>query len=162
MTTVGLGLTAIRGKLNTLTAKLKLVFKTGWATNLTTAGALLGTFLSAQVLPGETFFMSKPQYITLNLLFALVILFASAVHNNVPYGLVFLLASAATLGAGLGELATVILIVQEMGFQGSVPVGGVRAVQVVLVALAAFVTLGAGYNALKNIWDPEIEKTGTA
>jgi hypothetical protein len=162
MTAVGLGLTAIRGKLDTLTEKLELVFKTGWATNLTTAGALLGTFLSAQVLPGETFFMSKPQYITLNLLFALVILFVSAVHNNVPYGLVFLLASAATLGAGLGELATVILIVQEMGFQGSVPVWGVRVVQGVLVALAVIVTLGAGYNALKNIWDPEKKKTGTA
>ena len=161
MAVTGLAYTLLKGKGSMLGDKLDLVFKTGWATNLTTVGALLGTFLSAQVLPADTFFVSKPQYITLNLMFALVILFSSAAHNNVPYGWVFLLASAATLGAGLGELATVVLLVQEMGFQGSVPVWGVRAIQVVLVLLSAIVTLGAGYNALNKIWTPEVKETGT-
>jgi hypothetical protein len=50
MTVVGLVLTALFGRPGGLTEKLDLVFKTGWATNLTTAGVLLGTFLSAQVL----------------------------------------------------------------------------------------------------------------
>jgi hypothetical protein len=105
--------------------------------------------------------MSKPQYITLNLLFALVILFASAVHNNAPYGWVFLLASAATLGAGLGELATAILLIQEMGFQGSVPVVGVRVVQASLGLLAAVVTVGAFRQAPRNIWNERKTETGT-
>ena len=158
---VGLIRTRSRGKWSSLKTKLTFVFKTGWATNLTTTGVLLGTFLSAQVLPGETFFMSKTQYITLNLMFGLFVLFASAIHNSLSYGWVFLAASAVTLGAGLGELATVILLVQEMGFQSSVPVGGVRIIQAVLIALTAIVTVEALDNALTRIWDPTIDKTGT-
>jgi hypothetical protein len=163
MTVLGLLITKFfaGGRPDGLGEYLGLQVKTGSAANLTTAGAILGTFLSAQVLPNDTFFISKEQYITLNLIFGLVFLFSSALHNNIPYGLMFLISSAAILGAGLGELATVCLLVQEIAFQGSMPASFVGPIQLTLVLVSFIMTVVAGYRALSDIWDEEVTERGT-
>jgi len=137
-----------------LSDKLPFEFKTGWAANLTTTGAILGTFLSAGVLPNDTVFISKEQYISLNVLFGLMLLIAGVVHNAFQSGRSFLWAYALTLGAGVGELITALLILEEIGFQHSMPTLIVRGVQIVLVAAAYFVTTVASSDAVKRIKTP--------
>ncbi len=128
-----------------------LQFKDRWVANLTGAGAILGTVLSAGVLPNDTFFMAKQQYLALNVLFGLIILLATVLSNIVGTARTFWLASAAVVGAGVGEVITLLFILKEMQFQGSMPGGGVLAVQITLLLASLFIIFFARRNVIKEI-----------
>ncbi len=137
-----------------LNEELPFEFKAGWASNLTTTGAVLGTLLSASVLPSDTVLMSKAQYVSLNVLFGLVLLFAAVWHNQGQTGTSFLWAYAFTLGAGIGELITTLLILLEVGYQESMPREVVHIVQFVLLPVAGWVTWTATNKAITKIETP--------
>lgn len=113
-------------------------FSKSWASNVTVIGALLGTILSAGVLP-EVTTTPKATYAGLNLLFAVVIVVAPflyratqsvvAVHQTTAetepqyqgYVWSFLVSSALTLWAVVGELATIGLLFDEIRTGRSMP-----------------------------------------
>jgi hypothetical protein len=128
-----------------------LQFKDRWVANLTGAGAILGTILSAGVLPNDTFFMFKQQYLALNVLFGLIILLATVLSNMVGTARAFWLASAAVIGAGVGEVITILFILKEMQFQGSMPGGGVLATQITLLLASPFIIFFARRNMIGEI-----------
>ncbi len=137
-------------------------FSTSWASNLTVVGALLGTILSAGALPDETA-VSKATYAGLNLLFGVLILVAPLVYTATRrptyvhrrtakaaepqyLGVVFffLVASALTLGAVLGELATVLQLFREIRTANSLPVAAVWLMGVLVVAAALLLVRYSG------------------
>ncbi len=142
-----------------LFGKLDFDIKGGWASTLTTTGAVLGTFLSAGILSEDTFFMAKGQYIALNVIFGLVIVLSYVLFRLLQYGLTLLVAGALILGAAAGELATVCFLLYELAFQGvlstsDVPLLGISIgslMQIVLACTAVVVTLLAGWKALETI-----------
>jgi hypothetical protein len=102
-----------------------------WASTLTGIGALLGTVLTAGVLPDETQTLSSESYAFLNVLFGMLILMAGLIYTiwhkkGVDAGKeqisvkVFLWLAVFTLWATLGELLTVVLLVGEMELHGTV------------------------------------------
>ena len=124
-------------------------FTDSWASTLTAVGALLGTILGAGVLPEETQRLSNAAFAGLNLLFGVLIVLAAFVYNatrqptkkngkeEVQYqGYVwsFLLASAMTLWAVLGELATMFLLLAEIQAEGSMSAPPILVFQSVLAA----------------------------
>jgi hypothetical protein len=137
-----------------LDEELAFEFKSGWASTLTTTGAILGTLLSAGVLPSDTVVLSKEQYISLNLLFALVLVLAAVWHNLTQNGRSFLLAYALTLGAGFGEMITALLVLHEIGFQGSMPKLIVYLIEGILIVAAIVATRAAYKSAIKKIVTP--------
>jgi len=133
-------------------------FSKSWGSNLTVVGALLGTILAAGALP-DTTSLSKQTYAGLNLLFGVLILVAPLVYTATQtpvsvnrtktlkepqyqgYVVSFLIASAITLWATLGELATVTLLFNEIRTARSLPaasVGLLIAVVGVSAALLCF------------------------
>jgi hypothetical protein len=138
-------------------------FSTSWASNITVVGAVLGTVLSASVLPHETHYISKDGYTILNLLFGIIVVAAPFVFSAtriakvtpgaVPKfkGLVlgFLAACLFTLWGVLGELATVGLIFREIQLAGSFPSSvvyllyGLLVIAIVLTYFYAVGTTGA-------------------
>jgi hypothetical protein len=113
-------------------------FSKSWASNITVIGALLGTIISAGVLPAQTA-LPKATYAGLNLFFGALILVAPFVYTATQKevspdrprrpqepryeGRVywFVAASGLTLGAVLGELATIFLLFREIQTGGSMP-----------------------------------------
>jgi hypothetical protein len=112
-------------------------FSGSWASTLTVLGALVGTILSAGVLPDETERLSKASYTALNLIFATLIVVAPVIYaatrrpkdtklkpgdsadeaEDIQYqGYVwsFLLASGIVIWAVVGELATIGLLLAEL------------------------------------------------
>jgi hypothetical protein len=155
-------------------------FGKSWASTLTTVGALLGTVLSAGVLPGDTQSLSKPAYAALNLFFGMLILIAGFVYTatrrpkettntsgvkQVQYqGHVwsFLLASFVTLWAVLGELVTLWFLLTEIGVQGTLSRGPLHIFQGVLLLaglLALFYAWRSIAQIVKTQTDLETQKT---
>lgn len=128
-------------------------FKSGFVAPLTTATAILGTVLSTTVLPNDTFFMPKGEYAALNVLFGLVALVAAVIHNNYDTKRSFWVAAGLTLGAASGEIITVLFILKEMGFQGSLPAQIVWIFQILLFVTGIGLILMA-----KNKVADEIDK----
>ena len=124
--------------------ELDFDMKGGWASNLTTAGAVLGTVLSAGLLPDDPFFMSKSQYIALNVVFALALILAYLIYRLFPHGVVLLFAGAIVLAAAAGEIATVCLILYEITFRGVLPPQIVPYMQLALIAAVLLATFVAG------------------
>jgi hypothetical protein len=107
-------------------------FSKSFASTITVVGAVLGTVLTASVLPEEPELLSKQQYTALNLVFGAMIVLAGVVYaateapakNSTPTpgeerkyeGFVwsFLLATGLVMWAVLGELACLLLIVSEL------------------------------------------------
>jgi uncharacterized membrane protein YecN with MAPEG domain len=125
-------------------------YSQSWASTLTVVGALLGTVLSAGVLPDELDLFTKAGYAGLNIFFGMLVLFAPLVYaafqkrllpdkDGVPQyeGTVraFAVASVATLWGVFGELVTVGLLFREIEKAGSLPSWLVWALGVVLVVL---------------------------
>jgi hypothetical protein len=116
-----------------LTAKMGPVnwkFGDSWASNLTAAGALLGTVLGASLLAERRLYVSKDWFTALNLYFGALVVVAPFVYASIrvakkPYpagdkepeyvGFVgtFLLCCAITLWAVLGEVLTIGLFLME-------------------------------------------------
>jgi hypothetical protein len=135
-----------------LRSKQKFDIKTGWASNLTTVGAILGTVLAAGVLPEDTFFMSKSQYVSLNMAFGIVILVVTVVQSILSFGLTYLLSCAVTLAAGFGELIVVLLLLEEVALQGTMSQSTVQLLQRLLVFVSVLVTLAAFFNVAWSIY----------
>ncbi len=111
-------------------------FSESWASTFTLVGALLGTILAqADVVPEPTLFLSNAAYGGLNLLFAVITVLAPLLYNTVRgiqdppddtagqepkepqyQGFVwsFLLASAMTFWAVLGELGAMYFLFREI------------------------------------------------
>jgi hypothetical protein len=129
-------------------------FSKSWGSNLTVIGALLGTILSAGALPDETA-TAKETYAGLNLLFGVLIVVApllytatqtpNVVHRTKTlkepqyegYVLSFLIASAVTLWATIGELTTVVLLFREIQTGRSLPDAAVALMAVLAVVAGA-------------------------
>jgi len=113
-------------------------FSRSWGSNLTVIGALLGTIISAGVLPRDSS-VSKETFAALNLLFAALIVLGPFIYNATRtrvdarrsaviaepqfQGFVwsFLVATAITLWAVLGEIATTFAIFSELQSADAVP-----------------------------------------
>jgi hypothetical protein len=110
-------------------------FKTSWLSNITAAGAVLGTLLStSQLLPSTLAHLTQTSYATLSIFFGLVILVVPTVYNasvrvtkvageteDAPHGRVgaLLASSALALFAVSGELLVAWLITDELKLAGS-------------------------------------------
>jgi Raf kinase inhibitor-like YbhB/YbcL family protein len=103
------------------------------------------------VLPNDTFFLSKQQYLALNVLFGLIILLATVTSNIVGTARAFWLTSAATVAAGVGEVITVLFMLKEMQLQGSMPWGGVFATQIAIILASPFILFFARKNVIEEI-----------
>lgn len=128
-------------------------FSASFASTLTVFGSLLGTILSANVLPSTTL-VPASTYTGLNLMFGVIVIVGPLiytatqttveVHRGSPLaepqyqGTVwgFLVATALTLWAVIGELATIGLVLNEIRRAGSLPAVALW-VMVVLLAISA-------------------------
>jgi hypothetical protein len=127
-------------------------FTRSWASNVAVGGAFLSTVLALSVLPDQTKHLSRTAYAILNVLFALLagsapLLFNFArkpiLHNDqggvqVEYqGFVFffLLASAATICAAVGQMLTVMFLIGELSDAGLIAklLGGVLQIFIVIL-----------------------------
>ena len=102
-------------------------FSESWASNLTVVGAILGTVLSANVLPPKkTVVMAPDGYTALSLLFGILVVLAPFLYTAFRKGRprptgpeyrgrngAFLVASALTVWATCGQIATVGLVLYE-------------------------------------------------
>jgi hypothetical protein len=114
-------------------------FSKSWASNVTVVGAILGTVLSAKILPASPTVIATPNgYTALSLLFGALVVVAplvfTALRSGRPSamdtviegkGWAFLLASEVTLWGVIGELATVGLILYEAKRAHTLPLGAV-------------------------------------
>jgi hypothetical protein len=115
-------------------------YSTSWASTFTLVGALLGTILAQSgVVPEPTHYLPRAAYAGLNVVFAMVTVLAPFLYTALsrvehPHsrtglrrpqyqGFVwsFLLATALTLWAVLGELITVSVLLSEIGAGGALP-----------------------------------------
>jgi hypothetical protein len=115
-------------------------FSKSWGSNITVLGALLGTLLASGALPDPPS-IPKPTYAGLNVLFGVLVLVAPLVYtatqspvevhmtnpNKEPqyqgYVGSFLVSSAVTIWAVVGELITVALLFREIERAKSLPTG---------------------------------------
>ncbi len=135
-----------------------------WASTLTVVAAVLGTIVGAGVLPATTHYVSKGGFTGLNLFFGVLAVAAPFAFNSARvvtnltaqvkelkyegYVWSFLLSSALTLWAVLGELATLGLLFAELEWAGSlsrvalIPIGVAIAVAIVGVLYYAWRSIG--------------------
>jgi hypothetical protein len=118
-------------------------FRKAFVSALTTAGVLLGTALTAGVLPADTFFISKEQYASLNVLFGLIVVFAGLIYNASTKRITLIRVAAVTLGAAFGEVLTMVFILREMAIQASLPWIVVLVMQILLVGISVPVSISA-------------------
>jgi hypothetical protein len=113
-------------------------FSKSWASNITVVGAIVGTVLSAKVLPASPTVVATPNgYTALSLLFGALVVVAPLVFTALRSkpsamdvtvegkGWAFLLASALTLWGVIGELVTGGLILYEAKHGNTLPLGAV-------------------------------------
>lgn len=115
----------------------ELEFSKAFASTLTAVGALLGTIISASVLPEDTVNLSKEGFTGLNLTFGIAIAVAGIVYSAMQksfvessadgkkrewklkgYTIPFLLASLITVWAVFGEIWTMWRLFEELGRAG--------------------------------------------
>lgn len=133
---------------------LSFDFKTGLVIPSTAAAAILGMFVSTTILPSDTFFMSKGQYATLNVVFGLVALVAGIVYNNHRKGWIFLIGAGLALGAAGGEAVAIWFVLKEMAFQGSLPAGGAIFFQIAVAATWLLISIFALRKVVTEINKP--------
>ncbi|HVE45667.1 MAG TPA: hypothetical protein VNA57_02810 [Acidimicrobiales bacterium] len=115
-------------------------FSESWASTLTAVGALLGAILGTGVLPPNGRYLSSREFVLLSLLFGFLVFLAPFIYKattspaeapdpgeSVPaepvfegWVATFLLATAVTLWAALGELATLGFMAAELAPGGTV------------------------------------------
>ena len=132
-------------------------FSKSFASTLTAVGALLGTIISAGVLPEETVNLSKGAYVGLNLTFGIAIVIAATLAGLAfkPKGVrgksgnewkveslvwPFLLAGLVTLWAVFGEMYTLFWLIGELGPGDGFTLFGIDVLRGLLIvgALALF------------------------
>jgi len=123
-------------------------FSTSWASNFTVVGAILGTTLSAQILPSTTVVLPSPNdYTSLSLLFAVLVVVAPFVYSGLlltsdasgTQGQCWelLVACSLTLWGVIGELGTVGLVFYEAQHAHELAQGAVVPLWIVLGAAIA-------------------------
>jgi hypothetical protein len=134
----------------------ELEFSSSFASALTAVGALLGTIITAGVLPEETVHFSKAGFTGLNLTFGIAILVAAIVYSGLQRSFVeeeggkkewklkgfvipYLLAALITLWAVFGEVWTLGKLVEELGEGQGFSNLAVTMIQVMLIAAVAMV-----------------------
>ena len=128
----------LRNRLATkITVNLDL--KDSWASKIAAVGGILGTVLAASILPEATFLLAKEQYIALSVLFGLLVVFATVMHNVLQRVGSYLFASVVTIGAAWGQIVTAILLFEEVGIQGTMSPFGVRLLQALFIVAAGLV-----------------------
>ena len=133
-------------------------FSASFGSTLTVFGSLLGTILSASVLP-DTSSAPPGTYAALNLLFGVIVVVAPFIYTATQkpeqvhqdstitepqyqgYVRWFLIATVMTLWAVIGELATIGLVFNEIRAGGSMPAIVLWVLVVVLVASGGFLFL---------------------
>jgi hypothetical protein len=135
---------------------LEFKFSESFASSLTTTGALLGTIISAGVLPEETVVLSKAGFTGLNLIFGVGVIVAGLVYSAAQktiwkdvkddptkqerklqgYVWPFLLAAFITVWAVFGELWTLWLLVEELSQDNGFSGVAVCAIKVLLAGAA--------------------------
>jgi hypothetical protein len=142
-------------------------FTKSWGSNLTALGALLGTIIAAGVLPDQTA-VPKTTYAGLNLFFGALILIGPLVYTATQtsaaadpakspqepqlqgYVWSFLLASAITLWAMLGELGTILAVFNEIRVGETMPQAIVWVLGVLLV-ISAGLLLAMSWRRIRAI-----------
>lgn len=137
-------------------------FTSSWATHVTVGGGILAIIFAASLLPDYPHFMTKQAYMTINLLFSVLIILAPAVYNltcspsspdangAVSYrGIVlfFLGAAAVTMWAVIGQLLTIGLLFREFVVRSYVALPSI----VVFSAVLVFVGLSLVTFCWRNI-----------
>ena len=138
-------------------------FSTGFASTAMLAAALLGTIISAGVLPDVTEHLSKDGYAALNVIFGALIAVATLVYAAVQkqsvedgetrlHGYVgwFLIASAMIGWAAAGELATLWFLVEDLDATKGFTELGVDMVKTVL-AIGGVATLVYLFRRMRQI-----------
>jgi hypothetical protein len=133
---------------------VNLDLKDSWASKIATVGGILGTILAASVLPEATFLMAKEQFVALNVLFGLLVVFAVVVHNVRQRVWSYLLASVVTIGAACGQIVTAILLFEEIGIQGTMTPFGVRLLQTLFILAAGIVFVVASRGMDPPVQEP--------
>jgi len=149
-------------------------FSQSWATNITVAGAILTTLLGFSGLPDYGKFMPKSSYLSLGILFGVLVTLAPSVYNFIrkpvdppppdPNNLVpatgpsfqgyvfgFLLASFVTLWGVLGQLATIGLLLKELVDSGPLPSVMGSAFNIVIVLVALFLLVYSNVTIYFNV-----------
>ena len=144
-----------------------------WATHLTAVGAVLGTVLGSASLPSTPRQIDKTSLVSLSLLFGALVVIAPFVFQAIQrpgslgspgneersgYTWVLLLSCGLTLGAVLGELATLGLAAWEItgGDKGG------KAIELglgLLTALALYYMLLTAWKAATTDWKDQAEKS---
>jgi len=137
-------------------------FTSSWATHVTVGGGILAIIFAASLLPDYPHFLTKQAYMTINLLFSVLIILAPAVYNltcspsspdangNVSYKgvvLFFLGAAAVTMWAVIGQLLTIGFLFREFVVRSYMALPSI----VVFVAVLIFVGLSLMTFCWKNI-----------
>ncbi|HEY1833396.1 MAG TPA: hypothetical protein VGG08_03080 [Solirubrobacteraceae bacterium] len=147
-----------------------------WATHLTAVGAVLGTVLGSASLPATPRQIDKTSLVSLSLLFGALVVVAPFVFQAIQspraskpaggdersgYTWVLLLSCALTLGAVLGELATLGLAAWEItgGNKGGLAIESALGL---LAALALYYLLVTAWKAASTNWEEELEKRAEA
>jgi len=151
-------------------------FTGSWASNLTVASGVLNTTLGVTVLPEQTYYLNKSTYIALNILFVGIAGLAPVVYNftrrmvenpnaldgtGVEYRgrvIYFLIASAVTLWAVLGQLGMQTLTVFELHEGGSIPKSVFVTLLLVLALLTILLIIYAVYTICKTAMTQTIEE----
>jgi hypothetical protein len=113
-----------------------------WASKTATVGGILGTLLAAGVLSEGTFMLPKEQFVALNVLFVLLVLFAATL-NTVFFERTRVLYSVVALGAAFGQVITAIVFLEEIGIQGYMTPLAVRLLQLAALTVLFVVCLAA-------------------
>lgn len=160
-----------RVKLSAKMGPVNWKFGDSWASNLTAAGALLGTVSGASLLPERRLYVSEDWFTALNLFFGALVVVAPFVYASVrvankPYpagdkepeyvGFVgtFLLCCAITLWAVLGEILTIGLFLMEA--QSVFPAGALIAAGVVL-AVIFVLAIWYAWNTMRWTVEAQVE-----
>ncbi len=149
-------------------------FSQSWATNITVAGTALTTLLSFTGLPEYGKFMAKSSYLSLALLFGILVTLAPSVYNFIRkpvdppppdlanptkaigpvfqgYVFGFLLASFLTLWGVLGQLTTIGLLLWEFADSGPLTPSMALVFDSVVVLIALFLLIYSDVTIYYNV-----------
>jgi hypothetical protein len=142
-------------------------YNQSWASTITGMGLILGSVLSAQVLPAAPIHLPKQSYGALGVLFAALIVLAPLLYNMVRFPVqvhpdpkqpdkteiqyqgfvgVFLVASTLTVWGATGQLITIGLLFDEIRRMGVLPPGAVLTLQTTLGCVSLFLLLFSGFS----------------
>jgi hypothetical protein len=114
-----------------------------WASKTATVGGILGTLLAAGVLSEVTFLLPREQFVALNVLFVLLVLFAATLNAVFPGERTRHLYSVVALGAAFGQVITALVFLEEVGIQGYMTPLAVRLLQLAAITVLIMICAAA-------------------